>query len=45
MSPETYSCLAAGRWTAEEALSDGRVQVEGDKQLAGRILAGMAIIP
>jgi uncharacterized protein (TIGR03083 family) len=45
MTSDTYGCLAAGRWTAEEVLSDGRVQVEGDKGLAGRILAGMAIIP
>jgi uncharacterized protein (TIGR03083 family) len=45
MTPETYSCLSAGRWTADEVLSDGRVQVDGDKDLAERILAGMAIIP
>jgi uncharacterized protein (TIGR03083 family) len=44
MTAETYSCLSAGRWTAQEALAAGRVKVEGDVDLAGRILEGMSIM-
>ncbi len=45
MSAETYACLTCGRWEPADVLADGRVQVDGDQALAGRILEGMAIIP
>jgi uncharacterized protein (TIGR03083 family) len=45
MTSETYSCLSSGRWTADEAVSQGKVKVEGDTQLGQRVLASMNIIP
>jgi hypothetical protein len=45
MTAETYACLSSGRWSAHDVLADGRVKVEGDADLAGRVLTGMAIIP
>jgi uncharacterized protein (TIGR03083 family) len=45
MSAETYACLSSGRWSPHDAVSDGRVQIEGDQALANRILGAMAIIP
>ena len=45
MTAETYCCLSCGRWDSADALADGRVKVDGDAQLAGRIVAAMSIIP
>lgn len=45
MDFETYLCLSGGRWSAERALSDGRVKVEGDQDLARRVLENMAVTP
>jgi uncharacterized protein (TIGR03083 family) len=45
MTSDTYSCLSSGRWTADEAVAQGRVKVEGDTQLGQRVLASMNIIP
>lgn len=45
MDVETFCALGGGRWRGADALRDGRVAVAGDEDLAGRILAGMAITP
>jgi uncharacterized protein (TIGR03083 family) len=45
MTSETYSCLSSGRWTAQEAVAQGKVKIEGDAQLGQRVLASMNIIP
>jgi hypothetical protein len=45
MTAEAYCCLSCGRWPIDEALADGEVKADGDRQLARRILAAMSIIP
>jgi len=45
MTAEAYCCLSCGRWPADAALADGRVQVDGDRELGVRIVAAMSIIP
>lgn len=42
---EVFCALGGGRWDAARALASGRVSIAGDEDLAGRILAGMAITP
>lgn len=42
---EVFCALGGGRWDAARATATGRVSIEGDEDLAGRILAGMAITP
>ena len=42
---EVLCALGGGRWDAEQATATGRVTVEGDLALGGRILAGMATTP
>jgi uncharacterized protein (TIGR03083 family) len=38
----TFTRLAGGRWTGDEARSRGMVQVEGDPELGGRVVDNMA---
>jgi uncharacterized protein (TIGR03083 family) len=45
MTAEAYCCLSCGRWSADQVLADGRVQADGDRQLAHRIVSAMSIIP
>jgi uncharacterized protein (TIGR03083 family) len=45
MTAETYCCLSCGRWAAGDVLADGRVRVDGDADLAGRVVSAMSIIP
>jgi uncharacterized protein (TIGR03083 family) len=45
MTAETYCCLSCGRWPTERVLADGRVRVDGDADLAGRIVLAMSIVP
>lgn len=42
---ECALCLAGGRWTAEQALADGRAKLEGDEALGRRVLGSMVITP
>jgi hypothetical protein len=43
--PETYACLAAGRWTADHAIAEGRVTFTGDEALGRRVVDNLSIIP
>lgn len=45
MTAEAFLRLCGGRWDAGAVTGDGRVQVEGDRELAKRILTGMAVTP
>jgi len=45
MTAETYACVTCGRWSPTDVVADGRVRISGDRTLAERILAAMAIIP
>jgi uncharacterized protein (TIGR03083 family) len=38
----TFTRLAGGRWTGDEARTRGRVQVEGDPELGARVVDNMA---
>jgi len=42
---EAYSCLVAGRWTAEEALQRQKVAVHGDADIGRRIVEQLATLP
>ena len=39
---ETFNALGCGRWSAEYALGSGRVRLEGDLELARRVVDNMA---
>lgn len=43
--PETFLCLFAGRWSAARAVAEGRLKVEGDPDLAKRVLDSVAVVP
>jgi uncharacterized protein (TIGR03083 family) len=43
--PETYACLAAGRWTADHAVAAGRVTFTGDEALGRRVVDNLSIVP
>lgn len=45
MDFETFTCLAAGRWTGERARDEERVEVAGDETLARAILDTMDVVP
>ena len=42
---ETFACLAAGRWTGDVAIEEGRVAFNGDADLGRRIVTSLATIP
>ncbi|HVL33206.1 MAG TPA: DinB family protein [Actinomycetota bacterium] len=42
---QTVLCLFGGRWTPERAREEGRLVVEGDQDLANRILGAMSVVP
>ena len=42
---EAFCALGGGRWSGDDVVADDRVRIEGDVELAERILAGMAITP
>jgi len=42
---ETYACLVSGRWTAERALGEGRVSLEGDTSLGRAVIDALNILP
>ena len=41
MGLEPFNALGTGRWTAEQALANGSVTIDGDKALGERIVAEM----
>ena len=41
MDVETFTCLGNGRWEGSQALARGRVDIDGDRELGERIVAGM----
>ena len=41
MGLEPFNALGTGRWTAEKALADGSVTIEGDRELGERIIGEM----
>jgi uncharacterized protein (TIGR03083 family) len=45
MDCETFLRLAGGRWTPGRVEEEGRAHITGDRDLAGRILANMAVTP
>lgn len=45
MDFETFACLACGRWSAERALDEARVKVEGDQEIGRRVLDNMNFVP
>lgn len=45
MDFETFLRLSAGRWSPEHLEKEGRLRVSGDRDLAGRILSGMNVMP
>lgn len=42
---EAFLCLMGGRWTGERAIGDGRLKLEGDEELAKRVLANITVVP
>ena len=42
---ETFLRLTAGRWSPKRVIDEGRLTIEGDHDLAGRVVAGMNITP
>jgi uncharacterized protein (TIGR03083 family) len=42
---ETYARLAAGRWTGDHAVAEGRVAFKGDEALGRRVVDSLAITP
>jgi uncharacterized protein (TIGR03083 family) len=42
---ETFLCLFGGRWSAARAVSEGRLKVEGDPDLAKRVLDAIVVVP
>ncbi|HWC39195.1 MAG TPA: maleylpyruvate isomerase family mycothiol-dependent enzyme [Acidimicrobiales bacterium] len=42
---ETYARLAAGRWTGDHAIAEGRVTFKGDDALGRRVVDNMSITP
>ena len=42
---EAFLCLMGGRWTPERATGEGRLKVEGDDELAHRVLANLTVVP
>jgi uncharacterized protein (TIGR03083 family) len=42
---ESFVALGGGRWDADEAVAAGGIEIEGDQQLARRILESMAFTP
>jgi len=42
---ETFFCLLGGRRTPDAWRADGRVQIQGDEELAARILQHIAVVP
>jgi uncharacterized protein (TIGR03083 family) len=42
---ETFACLAGGRWDADRAMGAGRVVLEGDVEMGGRVVSSLATIP
>jgi uncharacterized protein (TIGR03083 family) len=45
IDPETYGCLATGRWTADRAVASGRVTFSGDEALGRRVVGNLSITP
>lgn len=45
MDLETFCCLCAGRWSAEAAIADGKVKMDGDEALGRRVLESMTLVP
>jgi uncharacterized protein (TIGR03083 family) len=45
MDGETFLRLAGGRWMPKRAEEEGRLRVEGDHDLADRVLSNMAVTP
>jgi uncharacterized protein (TIGR03083 family) len=45
MTAEAYVCLSCGRWSPADVVAGGRVAITGDRELAERVLAAMAIMP
>jgi len=44
MDAETFACLGCGRWTPDQTLRTGKVQIAGDTALGQTILAQMNIM-
>ena len=45
LDDETFGCLGCGRWDPDEALSSGKVTIEGDTALGESIVRQMNIMP
>jgi uncharacterized protein (TIGR03083 family) len=43
--PETYARLAAGRWTGDHAVAEGRVAFKGDEALGRQVVDSLSITP
>ena len=41
---ETFNALLCGRWTAEDALAQGRLQLDGDRELATAVAGSMGYV-
>ena len=44
MDVETFACLTCGRWSPNEAINSGKVEIDGDRALGKRILGQMNIM-
>ena len=42
---EAFLCLFGGRWSAARAVSEGRLKVEGDADVAKRVLDAIVVVP
>ena len=42
---ESFACLAAGRWTADRVLDEGRATITGDEAVGRKLLENFATIP